>query len=147
MQIRELARTTGVAAKTIRYYETIGLLPRPARGKNNYREYTTEAVWRLRFVASARSLGFGTADIGEFLKARASQKLPCHHVMNSLDQRIAQVDRHIADLMELRASLENIRQNSKALPRARRDDECVCDLFVTEKPHRAKPIPKSGAKK
>lgn len=54
MKIQELARITGVSAKTIRYYEEIGLLPEPARGENNYRQYDERDVERLRLVAGAR---------------------------------------------------------------------------------------------
>src|SRR5690606_17345541 len=58
MQIREVARASGVPAKTIRYYEAIGLLPPASRAANNYRRYQAADVERLRFIASARSLGF-----------------------------------------------------------------------------------------
>ncbi|MBI3734719.1 MAG: MerR family DNA-binding transcriptional regulator, partial [Chloroflexi bacterium] len=58
MVIHELTQQTGVPAKTIRYYESIGLLPRPHRAENNYRQYTPADGERLRFIASARSLGF-----------------------------------------------------------------------------------------
>ncbi|MCL4489294.1 MAG: MerR family transcriptional regulator [Chloroflexi bacterium] len=57
MVIRELAQQTRVPAKTIRYYESIGLLLRPKRAANNYRQYTPADAERLRFIASAR-LGF-----------------------------------------------------------------------------------------
>ncbi len=54
MVIHKLAKQTGVPAKTIRYYESIGLLPRPKRAANNYRQYTPADGERLRFIASAR---------------------------------------------------------------------------------------------
>lgn len=58
MQIRELAWRSGVSAKTIRYYEAVGLLLTPTRAENNYRDYEPAAVERLRFIAGARSFGF-----------------------------------------------------------------------------------------
>ena len=70
MIIHELGRQTGVPAKTIRYYESIGLLPRPSRAANNYRQYTPADVERLQFIASARSLGLSLDDVSEFLAAR-----------------------------------------------------------------------------
>ncbi len=54
MVIHELTKQTGVPAKTIRYYESIGLLPRPKRTANNYRQYTPADVERLRFRSLAR---------------------------------------------------------------------------------------------
>lgn len=62
MQISELARQSGVPAKTIRYYESVGLLSAPARADNNYRSYEAAVLERLRFIASARSLGFALSD-------------------------------------------------------------------------------------
>ena len=69
MLIKALSEKTGVSRKTIRYYESIGLIQPPERGPNNYRQYTEDDVERLRFVAGARSLGFSLNDIGEILAA------------------------------------------------------------------------------
>ena len=88
MFIQELAQLTGVSAKTIRYYESIGLLPDPPRAENNYRQYPPEAVERLRFIITARALGFNLTDISEFLIARDKGKLPCKRILDSFDQRI-----------------------------------------------------------
>jgi len=91
MFIHELAQLTGVSAKTIRYYESIGLMPSPERADNNYRQYSPEAVERLRFIVSSRSLGFNLTDIGEFLSARDEGTLPCQRVLNSFDKRILDI--------------------------------------------------------
>lgn len=129
MQIRELAKRTGVPAKTIRYYESIGLMPAPERAENNYRQYTPAAVERLRFIVSARSLGFALADIGEFLEARDRNALPCRRVLDSMDQRIAEIDRRIADLLALRDTLTGIRDLGSTLPADKKcDEQCVCSL-------------------
>lgn len=132
MFIQELTQLTGVPAKTIRYYESIGLLPAPQRGENNYRQYTPEAAERLRFIVSARSLGFGLADIGEFLTARDDGTLPCKRVLDSFDQRIIDIDRRIADLLALRDTISRIRRDGEALPADKKcDEECVCYLITT----------------
>ena len=57
LTIGQVAKTSGVAAKTIRYYEQIGVLPAPSRGVSGYRLYDEPAVERLRFIHRARSLG------------------------------------------------------------------------------------------
>lgn len=132
MFIQELAKLTGVPAKTIRYYESIGLLPDPQRAENNYRQYTTDAVERLRFIVSSRSLGFNLTDIGEFLSARDAGTLPCKRVLDSFDQRISEIDRRIADLLALRDTLTRVRKDGAALPPDRqRDEQCVCYLVTT----------------
>ena len=129
MFIQELAQRTGVSAKTIRYYESIGLLPNPQRAENNYRQYTTEVIERLRFIVTARGLGFNLTDIGEFLAARDEGSLPCKRVLDSFDQRISDIDRRIADLLALRDTLQRIRIDGAALPPDKQcDEQCVCYL-------------------
>ncbi len=129
MQIREVARASGVPAKTIRYYEAIGLLPPASRAANNYRRYQAADVERLRFIASARSLGFSLGEIAEVLAARDQGVAPCNRVLGVLDERLSQLDRHIADLLALREDLRRIRAEGALL---RRDDvageQCVCYL-------------------
>ena len=132
MFIQELTQLTGVPAKTIRYYESIGLLPAPQRAENNYRRYTPEAVERLRFIVSARSLGFSLADIGEFLTARDAGTLPCKRVLDSFDERILDIDRRIADLLALRDTIVRIRTEGASLPPDKKcDEQCVCYLVNT----------------
>lgn len=131
MYIQQLAQQTGVARQTIRFYESIGLLPPPERAANNYRDYGPGAVERLRFIASARSLGFSLDDIREFVVARDSGSLPCSRVVDSLDDRIAALDRRIADLLALRANLTQIRNAGQALPPDKFcDDQCACYLLT-----------------
>ena len=129
MFIQEVAQRSGISAKTIRYYESIGLLPDPQRAENNYCQYTTDAVERLGFIVTARGLGFSLTDIGEFLAARDEGKLPCKRVLDSFDQRIREIDRRIADLLVLRDTLNRIRREGSALPADKQcDEQCVFDL-------------------
>lgn len=67
MLISELAEKTGVSAKTIRYYESIDVLPAPERLDNGYRDYDQEDVERLWLGAGARRLDFSLDDIQEIL--------------------------------------------------------------------------------
>ncbi len=131
MYIQQLAQQTGVSTQTIRYYESIGLLPPPGRAANNYRDYAPDSVDRLRFITSARSLGFSLDDIREFMAARETHSLPCRRVLESLDDRIAALDRRIADLLTLRATLAQVRNAGQSLPPNKYcDDTCVCYLLT-----------------
>ena len=130
MIIRELAQQTGVSAKTIRYYESIGLLPHPTRAANNYRQYIPADAERLRFIASARVLGFSLADISEILAARDKGIAPCQRVLDATARRLAEIDRRIVDLLALRDSLQQLQAEGSRL---RLDDvrgeHCVCYLL------------------
>ena len=132
MLIRELAQQTGVPAKTIRYYESVGLMPPPQRGDNNYRHYTPADAERLRLIASARSLGVSVSDIADILAARDAGIPPCERVLQTLDQRMDAVDRRIADLLTLRDTLRQLRQHGAALPLDDlRGERCICYLLKT----------------
>ena len=92
------ARATGVPAKTIRYYESIGLLPPPKRALNGYRRYGGNEIETLRFVRRARDLGFSLKEVSQLLalwrdKNRASadvKALALEHA-RVLDDRIEQL--------------------------------------------------------
>ena len=136
MLIRELAARTNISAKTIRYYEAIGLLSPPRRAPNNYRHYTPAAIERLRFIAGARSFGFSLRDIAAILAARDGGTPPCDDVLSLLVHRLADLDRRIADMLALRAILTQLHATGAGLPR---DDvageRCVCALLKTYGEH------------
>ena len=67
MNIGEVAKATGIPAKTIRYYESVGLVGRPARTAGNYRVYGEREIRTLRFVQRARHLGFSIKEIANLL--------------------------------------------------------------------------------
>lgn len=130
MFIRELAQTASVPAKTIRYYESIGLLPRPKRAANNYRQYTPADIERLRFIAGARALGFSLNDIAEILAARDKSIAPCQRILDGVAKRLNEVDRRIADLLSLRDSLQRLQSEGARLPLDDvRGERCVCYLL------------------
>jgi len=132
MVIHELTHLTGVPAKTIRYYESIGLVPRPTRAENNYRQYTPADVERLRFIASARSLGFSLDDISEILTARDDGIAPCQRILDTIAQRLNEIDRRIADLLRLRDSLKQLHSEGAILPLDDvQGEHCICYLLKT----------------
>ena len=140
MLIRELAHRTGVSTKTIRYYESIGLLPSPQRASNHYRIYTDADVDLLRFIVGARSLGYPISEIVQFIAARDHGSLPCQQVLASLEVRLHEIERRITDLQVVRATLERIQHEAQARPQPPTcDDQCVCHMltlvpFIREDP-------------
>ncbi len=132
MLIHELAEQTGVSAKTIRYYESIGLLRPAQRAANNYRQYMPAEVERLRFIASARSLDLPLADIGEILAARDSGIAPCQRVLHAIGERLNDVDRSIAGLLTRRETLKQLQTEGADLPIDDvRGEHCICYLLKT----------------
>ncbi|MBI1244743.1 MAG: Cu(I)-responsive transcriptional regulator [Alphaproteobacteria bacterium] len=108
MNIGEAAAAAGVTAKTIRYYESIGLLRPPPRSTGGYRLYSPEDVHTLRFAGRARDLGFSIDEIGNLLalwrdKRRASadvKRIAIGHIVE-LEGKIAALQAMVATLRHL----------------------------------------------
>ncbi|WP_084037664.1 heavy metal-responsive transcriptional regulator [Haloechinothrix halophila] len=105
MRIGELAGQTGASPKTIRYYESIGLLPEPARTHAGYRAYTEHDTDRLVFIKTAQRLGLRLDEIREILALRDQGERPCDYVRQTLRRQVNEINQHIADLRRLRDEL------------------------------------------
>lgn len=129
MKISNLASVTDVSAKTIRYYESIDLLPSPKRRENRYREYGDADVDRIRLVAGARRLDFSLAEIREILDLRDRGEAPCLALLDALEQKQTQIHQRIAEMQALEDQLIELRALGMTYPT---DDiegkECVCHL-------------------
>lgn len=108
MKIGDLARSTGTKVQTIRYYEEIGLLPKPARTGGNYRTYDASHLRRLSFIRRSRDLGFGLYHIRELLSLADHSDRSCGAVEAIAREHRAAIERKIADLSALDRELGNI---------------------------------------
>src|SRR2546428_5470738 len=98
MQIGEVEGRSGVSAKTIRYYEEIGVLGSPARTPSGYRVYGPAVLGRLRFIRAAQAVGLKLGEIREIVGMRDSGRTPCAHVADLIGQRATEIDAQIAGL-------------------------------------------------
>lgn len=105
MSIGDLARTTGTKAETIRYYERIGLLPRPARTESNYRSYRAADVARLSFIRRARALGLSIDQVRALLDLSDNRERSCAAVDELAQQHLATIESKLADLTALHREL------------------------------------------
>lgn len=108
LSIGKLAKATGTAVETIRYYEKIGLLPDPPRTAGNYRSYGPGEVSRLSFVRRARDLGFGIGQVRALLELADDRQRPCEEVDLLARGQLEQVERKIADLQALKEELTSL---------------------------------------
>ena len=126
MRIGELAELVGVNPKTVRYYESIGLLPDPQRRPSGYREYTNDDVDRLGFIRTAQRLGLSLSEISEILAFREQAERPCDYVLGVLDRQVADLDRRMAEMAQLRRELIALKGEADRLPR---DEACYCAVI------------------
>ena len=107
MKIADVAEASGLTAKTIRYYEDIGLV-RPARGTNGYRAFEETDVHKLRFLARARSLGFSIKECRTLLSLYEDRGRASADVKALAEAHLRRVDRKIAELEGLRGTLRHL---------------------------------------
>lgn len=105
MNIGEAAARSGVPAKTIRYYEEVGLIRPAPRAGNGYRDYGQRDVHVLRFVQRARSLGFSVQDCRQLLALYQDPGRASAEVKALTARRIADIDRKMEELAGMRATL------------------------------------------
>jgi DNA-binding transcriptional MerR regulator len=129
LRIGKLAQTSGVPAKTIRFYEEIDLLPPAQRAENGYRRYNTADVQRLRFIRNARTLGFTLDDLKEVLALRDQGEAPCRYVAHLLQAKTAEIEERIRQLQELQQDLQQLVSQAGSLPDDIEMKRCVCHLI------------------
>ena len=102
------AEATGVPPKTIRYYESIGLIPPATRAENGYRHYTGFDIETLKFIQRTRQLGFSVKDVGGLLalwhdkdRTSASVKALALNHISDVEQRIQELDTIRKTLIDL----------------------------------------------
>jgi len=108
MNIGEAARASGVTAKMIRYYESVGLLNPVGRTSSGYRVYGHQEVHALRFVRQARRLGFLVEDIRKLLALWQDRSRASVEVKSIALEHVAELDRRIAELTEMRDTLSHL---------------------------------------
>jgi DNA-binding transcriptional MerR regulator len=115
MKIGELARTVGLESATIRYYESLGLLPSPGRTESNYRTYSEEAARRLQFIKKAKRLGLTLEEIKSILQLHDRREPACVHFRSLLDEKLARLEALLRELQEFQGELLRLRDSAGAL--------------------------------
>lgn len=105
MRIGELAERLGINPKTIRYYESIYLVPEPERTASGYRIYDEDDVERLVFIKAAQRLGLALDEVREILGLRERGEAPCGYVRELISRELADLDRRLEELRGLREEL------------------------------------------
>ena len=107
MNIGQAAERSGLPPKTIRYYEEIGLVA-PGRAGNGYRDYDDTDVHNLRFVQRARAMGFSVEECRQLLALYQDRGRSSADVKALASEKLEEIDRRIAQMKELRATLEKL---------------------------------------
>ena len=107
LTIGRLAELAGVTPDTIRYYERVGVLPKPTRTPSGYRQYPDLVVNRLRLVRNAQQFGFSLREIAGFLHVRAAGGAPCRAVRDAGQRMLEAIDQQISALVSTRRQMHD----------------------------------------
>jgi len=126
--IGHVAKATGVAAKTIRYYEGIGVLPAPSRTASGYRRYDEPGVLQVRFIRRARALGLPLRHLKALTATLNGGPRPAlrPRLLALVREQLSAVRNQIAELQLLQEDLEQVLRRPLAPARARRAKGCRC---------------------
>lgn len=129
MLIGEVASRSRVAAKTLRYYEDIGLLRPPARSSSGYRHYDEDVLDRLDFIKSAQAIGLSLGEIRGIIAMRDGGDVPCAHVLELMRTRTAEIDDTIRRLRAIKADLQVLTARGESLDPADCCPSRVCHVI------------------
>jgi MerR family copper efflux transcriptional regulator len=110
MNIGDAATASGVSAKMIRHYESVGLFPEASRTDAGYRQYTDKDVATLRFIRHSRDLGFSLDQIRELLGLWQDRRRPSRQVKALAQAHLQELDQKLQELLAMKATLEHLVQ-------------------------------------
>jgi len=134
MRIGELAHAADTSTKTIRYYEQVGIIPEPSRTQSGYRDYDDNATDRLGFIKSAQRAGLTLAEIRGIIDVRTEGEVPCEHVIELIDSKLAGIDERMEALERTREELNRLKTRSTTLNPKNCEPGAVCHIIQTETP-------------
>ena len=133
MRIGELAEELELNPRTLRFYESVGLLPEPDRTPSGYRDYSEDDLERVRFIKSAQRLGLSLEDIKEILAFKDRGDLPCDYVLSVIDKEADALGQKIAELQALRDDLRSLRTTARRIPKRNLGNRlCVCHIIENQ---------------
>jgi DNA-binding transcriptional MerR regulator len=133
VRIGEIAEQLELNLRTLRFHESVGLLPEPRRTPGGYRDYGNDDLERVRFIKSAQRLGLSLDDIKEILAFKDRGDLPCDYVLSVIDKEADALDQKIAELERLRRELKSLRNRARRIPKAElAKRSCVCHIIENQ---------------
>ena len=129
LKIGELAKQTGIAVGTLRYYSDLGLLLPVHRGDNGYRYYSENASSQVQFIKKAQAIGFTLEEIKQILDVRDRGEKPCSLVQTLLDNKIEQLEIQIKKMTLFKRELETYRADWQSSSEVELQPQEVCPLI------------------
>lgn len=124
MLIGKVEKLSGVPIRTIRYYESLGIIKPLGRTEGGYRKFSFDILARLSFIKRAQSLGLSLQQIGDILQVYDGGKAPCNEIQHQLEDKISDIEKQIKDLLRLKGELKELLSRWESLSTKPRDIIC-----------------------
>ncbi|MBN3946247.1 MAG: heavy metal-responsive transcriptional regulator [Nostoc sp. NMS7] len=120
-QVRDLS---GIPIRTIRYYESLGLINSSRRTEGGFRQFSLDVLTRLAFIKRAQNLGLSLEEIGNILQVYDQGQAPCGEIKDKLKDKVLQIDQQIDQLLTLRSEIEGLLSGWKNISDHHEDTIC-----------------------
>ena len=111
LKIGDIAKLSNLEVQTIRYYESLDLLPDPKRTESGYRQYDEDYIEHLRFIKNSQDLGFSLDEIKELVKLKFSSKSKGKDVKELVEAKIEAIEEEIEELKSLKTKLSKLNKS------------------------------------
>ncbi len=122
--IGEVKAHSGVPIRTIRYYESLGLISSTDRTEGGFRLFSWDVLTRLLFIKRVQSLGLSLTEIGQILEVYDRGQPPCDEIQHKLQDKILQIDHQVEQLLTLRGELQTLLSRWQSVPTKPEDTIC-----------------------
>lgn len=126
--IGEVQARSGVPIRTIRYYESLGLINSTDRTEGGFRQFSLDVLPRLSFIKRIQSLGLTLTEIGEILQIYDRGKPACDEIHHKLEDKILQIDHQIEELLTLRSQLRSLLSGWESV--STKPEDTICPMIV-----------------
>jgi len=137
--IGEISQRFGLNPRTVRYYESIGVLPKAARSESGYRLYTQDAVDRLEFILKAKTLGLTLEEVRRILSLHDEGVVPCEHTRDFIRGKVQEIEIKIAALNSIKKTLSGALRK-----RFQKHAAAFCPIIEEAGPKRLTLLPMKG---
>ncbi|MDZ8032532.1 MAG: heavy metal-responsive transcriptional regulator [Nostoc sp. DedQUE08] len=125
--IGQVTDLTGIPIRTIRYYESLGLINSLRRTEGGFRQFSLDVLTRLAFIKRAQNLGLSLEEIGNILQVYDQGQTPCGEIKEKLEDKVLQIDRQIDQLLTLRSEIKGLLSGWKNI--SNHHEKTICPII------------------
>jgi len=122
--IGQVTNLSKIPIRTIRYYESLGLIKSSKRTEGGFRQFSLDVLTRLAFIKRAQNFGLSLEEIGDILQVYDQGQVPCGEIQEKLEQKLLEIDRQIDQLLTLRSEIQGLLSGWKNI--AYRQEHTIC---------------------